>query len=280
MSQQALLSTLYKNQPILDVQYAILSAPVRHIFMIGSIWHLSQQSKGNTPINILEIGSWYGASALSWGQGLSEHNGGVGSITCVDAWQPFFDEANKKDNESARAMEQSLATDTAYQIFLHNIATLPDSIQRQHMRGQSEAILPQLRDDQYDVVFIDADHTYNYVSRDIDLTMRLVREGGIICGDDLNLQLHECDPNYAKEVQHMDFVKDPKTGRNFHPGVTLAVAERLGEVSSWGGFWAMQKQNGEWKKISLANMPVVYPKHFPDDAIAKAEGHFNDLKVA
>lgn len=280
MSYKPLLSTLYKNTPVFDTEYAILSAPVRHIFMIASIWYLRKQSVSPQPLSILEIGSWYGASALSWVQGLVEHNDSQGSITCVDAWEPFFDMEDHKDEAYAHAMEQALVTDVAYEVFLHNIRTAPDSVECQHFRGKSERLLPQLRDAQYDVVFIDADHTYNFVSRDIDLTMRLVREGGIICGDDLNLQLHECDEANAQEVKHKDFVKDPKTGRNFHPGVTLAVAERFGKVSSWGGFWAMQKQQGEWKPIALAGMPLIYPKHFPADAIERAKDHFNDLKVA
>ena len=56
----------------------------------------------------------------------------------------------------------------------------------------------------------------------------------------------------------LDLVKDPKTGRNFHPGVTLAVDEIFGEVSMWGGFWAMQRQGKGWKKFSLKGMPVHY----------------------
>ena len=40
----------------------------------------------------------------------------------------------------------------------------------------------------------------------------------------------------------------------------------------------MQKINNQWKKISLKNMPVVYPKHFDQDNINKARSHFNDIK--
>ena len=50
----------------------------------------------------------------------------------------------------------------------------------------------------YDVVFIDADHTYGPVRKDITESLRLIKDGGIICGDDLNLQFHEVDKNNAK----------------------------------------------------------------------------------
>lgn len=274
---QALLKALSPNQPLLGMQYGILSAPVRHVFMMGIIWYLTQQKK-NPDLHIVEVGSWYGASALSWAQGLKLHNNAQGQITCVDGWVPFFDRDLHKDDVYV-AMEHSLGSDSAYQIFLHNMNTLPESIKRRHMRGKSEEILPLLRDNCFDVVFIDADHTYAPVKRDITESLRIVKDGGIICGDDLNLQWKDVDQENAEAMHDRDFVKDPKTGRNFHPGVTLAVHEIFGEVSMWGGFWAMQKQGNGWQKIALKNMPVHFPDHFPTDAIDKAKSHLADLTI-
>lgn len=278
MSYQTLLKTLAGDKPLFDMQYGILSAPVRHVFMMGVIWHLTKAGK-RPDLQVLEIGSWYGASALSWGQGLKEHNGAQGTITCVDGWVPFFDRSLHKDDVYV-AMEQSLGSDAAYNIFLHNIKTLPSTLRCQHLRGQSDHILPLLKPGSFDVVFIDADHTYEPVKKDILLSMPLVKEGGVICGDDLNLQMHEVDQKNAKENGERDFIKDPKTGRNFHPGVTLAVHEIFGEVSMWGGFWAMQKKGDGWQKIALKDMPVIYPAHFPPEAIERAKSHFADLKIA
>jgi predicted O-methyltransferase YrrM len=107
-------------------------------------------------------------------------------------------------------MEQALGSDAAYGIFLHNMSTLPDSIRRQHLRGKSESLLPLLRDESFDVVYIDADHTYEPVKRDILESMRLVKEGGVICGDDLNLQLHQVDEAFAERNKLIDFTKTPK----------------------------------------------------------------------
>ncbi len=194
----------------------------------------------------------------------------------MDAWQPFFDRSLHKDDVYV-AMEQALGSDVAYNLFLHNISTVPHQIKRQHLRGLSTNILPLLRDGAFDVVFIDADHTYDPVKKDILLSMRLVKDGGVICGDDLNLQFGECDSTFAEEHKHKDLVKDPKTGRNIHPGVTMAVHEIFGEVSMWGGFWAMQKLHGKWNRFSLAGMPVNFPTHFPVDAIEKAKSHLADI---
>jgi len=276
MSYQQLLEILSPGKPILDVERAVLSAPVRHLFMIGTIWYLAKNTT-TIPLHVLEIGSWYGASALSWAQGLDVHNGGQGSLTCIDAWAPFFDMDAHAEADYANDMEAALGTDCAYNIFLHNMKSVPETISCQHMRGQSSHLLPQLRRDYFHVVFIDADHTYEPVRKDILESLPLVCDGGIICGDDLNLQLHECDQKTARANGHLDFIQDPKTGRNFHPGVTLAVAEVFGAVSSWGGYWAMQKQGDGWKPISLQCMPVIYPRHFSTNDLARAKDHFSDI---
>ena len=271
------IKTLDKDTPFLNHKNAVLSAPIRHLFMIGVVEFLGKISNKN-PINILEIGSWFGASTLSWAQGLTSYAKKNSSITCIDAWQPFFDMNIHADEQYAKEMEQLLETDFAYNVFLHNVGTLKDKIKTQHFRGQSEDILPQLKDNIYDIVFIDADHTYNPVKKDIEESLRLVKEGGVVCGDDLNLQLYEINKDNAIKNKHKDFIKDPKTNKNFHPGVTVAVSEKFGEVSSWGGFWAMQKKNSRWEKFSLKNMDVVYPNHFTKDHKEKAKSHFEDIK--
>ena len=63
------------------------------------------------------------------------------------------------------------------------------------------------------------------------------------------MQIKDIDYNFAIENKNKYFIKDPKTNKNYHPGVTVAISEIFGEVSSWGGFWAMQKINNNWNKI-------------------------------
>lgn len=278
MNTQPLLKFIAGSKPMFNMDYAILSAPVRHVFMMSTIWYLTKDKK-NPALQILEVGSWVGASTLSWGQGLCLHNDAEGTITCIDAWRPFFDRSTHQDDVYV-SMEQALSSETAYQLFSHNVSTLPSSITCQHLRGQSENLMPLLKEDSFDVIFIDADHAYTPVLKDIKNALPLVKEGGIICGDDLNLQFSQVDQDNTRQQAEADFIKDPKTGRNHHPGVTLAVAEVFGgDVSVWGGFWAMQKRDGAWHTISLKDMPVNYPEHFPMDAIERAEDHLKDISI-
>lgn len=278
MSSQPMLKFIAGTNPIFNVDYAILSAPVRHIFMMGCVWHLTKANK-NPQLHILEVGSWVGASALSFAQGLKIHNNAQGTVTCVDAWKPFFNRDTHNDNVY-QTMEQALSSETAYQLFSHNIGTLPESMTCQHLRGKSDNILPLLRPNTFDIIFIDGDHSYTPVLKDIKNSLDLVKEGGIICGDDLNLQMSQVDRENTIKHAEDDFIKDSKSNRNYHPGVTLAVDELFGEVSMWGGFWAMQKIDGQWKQISLKGMPVHYPEHFPESAKKKAEDHLNDITIS
>lgn len=278
MNNHSILKFIAGSQPIFNMENAILSAPVRHIFMMGIVWYLTRHAK-NKNLRILEIGSWVGASTLSWAQGLKLHNDAHGIISCIDAWQPFFNRDTHKDDLYLK-MELALGTETAYQLYTHNVSTLPSTITCQHFRGKSENILPLLREQSFDIIFIDGDHSYQAVLNDIQHSLALVKEQGIICGDDLNLQLSQIDAEYARQHAEQDFIADPKTKRNYHPGVTLAVEQTFGEVSSWGGFWAMQKKMDGWQKVSLKDMPIHYPDHFPEQALKKAEAHLNDITIA
>ncbi len=278
MSYQNILNTISPKKPIFDIQYGILSAPVRHCFVIGTIWYLKKNNPNLKNLNILEIGSWLGASSLSIAQGLELYNDAKGSITCIDAWKPFFDE-EKNTDDVHKNMQAMLGSDIAYNIFLHNISTVSETILTQHLRGKSENVMPMLKSGQFDMIFIDADHTYEPVKKDILNAISLIKDGGIICGDDLNLQLFECNSELAKKSFDKDFIKDTKTGRNFHPGVTLAVDEIFGKVAAFGGFWAIQKNGKNWKIPSYKNMPIIYPKHFPQSALDKAKSHMNDIKI-
>ena len=47
MMNQDILNELEEGKPYLKHKNAILSAPVRHMFMIATIWYLANQNKNN-----------------------------------------------------------------------------------------------------------------------------------------------------------------------------------------------------------------------------------------
>ena len=111
-------------------------------------------------------------------------------------------------------MEQLLEKDIVFKIFRHNINTINKSINVNFFRKMSNVFFEKCEKKFYDVIFIDADHTYKSVKEDILNSLKFIQEDGIICGDDLNLQLHEIDKDNAKKI-NKDFICDPKTKKIF-----------------------------------------------------------------
>jgi hypothetical protein len=63
--------------------------------------------------------------------------------------------------------------------------------------------------------------------------------------------MSEIDKHLPRTRLEEDVVRDACTGRDFHPGVTMAVGEFFGDVSAYAGFWVMQKAGGAWRKVAL-----------------------------
>lgn len=51
-------------------------------------------------------------------------------------------------------------------------------------KGFSKSILKKFDDEYFDVIYIDADHSYESVRKDLDLSLKKVKKGGIISGHD------------------------------------------------------------------------------------------------
>ncbi len=203
---------------------------------------------------------------MTWGQALDLYNKAKGDLTCVDPWAPFNDLA-ENPGEIGADMEQALARDEPFRVFQENIKFLPKGIDVHIFRGRSSDILPTLDRDSFDLIYIDGDHGYETVSSDIEMSRALIREGGIICGDDLELQAHECDATIARARPTLDLFLDEPSQTHYHPGVTLAVGENFGPASSWYGFWAMQKKEGRWLRVNLDGMPPHIPTHLPAQSL-------------
>lgn len=268
-----------KNNSILNHQLFSLSAPVRYVLMIATLEHFKQHNS-DSDINLLEIGSWCGASALAWGEGMIRYNDAKGSLTCIDIWRSYLD-LEENNGDLYFDVDQMGKEDIVYNIFVQNMKTLPSSITIQHMRGSSSHILTLLGKKKFDLAYIDGDHSYLHAKKDIENTMPLVKVGGYICGDDLNVQLNDCDKNFVIDNQNKDIIIDPISGRKIHPGVTLAVAETMGVVSSYGGYWLM-KRTGEnsWDKIDLTGMKLVIPKFFTNAKKKEALDYYYDINLS
>lgn len=115
----------------------------------------------------------------------------------------------------------------------------------------------------FDIVFIDGNHEYEYVKTDLKCAKELLRDNGIMCGDDLELQYDEIENDQPEMHKNTDVVFDNKNLTNYHPGVTLAVYEFFKtRISSKEGFWFARKNGNNWDNIKLSDRDSFeIPKH-------------------
>jgi predicted O-methyltransferase YrrM len=204
------------------------------------------------PLSILEIGAWAGASTVSWGEGLLRYFAGRGHIVSVDAWashtEPVADLA-----PTAGAIKH---------VFLHNVRASGLAAMVEPVQAESDAAFDQLAGRRFDVIYVDGDHRYEQVRRDLANAKKYLTPGGVICGDDLEVQMGDgADDIVAETVARNEaWAAHPESGLGFHPGVTQAVFESFGRVSAWGGFWAMAETEGGWEPISLDGIDAEVPR--------------------
>lgn len=261
MTSRQLIECLTDQRPYLGPALrALQGVPKRHAYLQAVVELLS---KGNhvQAIKILEVGSWAGGSAITWAKAVQKYFGD-GEVVCVDQWAPYFNTGINPEPVYSK-MNQAAADGSIYRLFLHNIKTSGVGNIVSTIIGNSQNVLPTLQENDFWIVYLDGSHRFPDVLADIQLSVDLVKMGGIICGDDLELQrsgvgLGELIRDVGSEK---DYVKSEKCGVFYHPGVTRAVAEIFGEVSAWEGFWAMRKTKDGWAKVDLSGCKIEVPEH-------------------
>jgi len=100
------------------------------------------------------------------------------------------------------------------------------------------------------VIFIDGDHSYDSVAFDINQAKRIIKDNGVICGDDLELQKNDID--HSEPFKNIGDLVDKDSGITYHPGVTYAVEKYFGQnISSENGFWVQIRENDSWNNLTL-----------------------------
>lgn len=236
----------------------VQSIGARYLYQVATISALQSMDR---PVRVLEIGSWIGASALTWAYAIDRFCPQGGSVLCIDPWKGYFNKEQVEAFEVYKRMHNLAESGSAYALFLHNVATGPGRVPIHHFRGTSRETLPYLTSASFDVVYVDGAHDHAGVSYDLSQGRRLVREGGIICGDDLELQLPDCNYPIDAAVASYDCVTLPGHIEPFHPGVTLAVHEAFGVVSCYEGFWIMRRTTQGFAPVDLIGAGTFVPPH-------------------
>ncbi len=85
-------------------------------------------------------------------------------------------------------------------------------------------------DDFLDICFIDGDHRYDSVKKDLQAYLPKIKEGGVLCGDDLeNIDLAGSFDDKTLEKDCIGRVKGSNSRNCIHPGVIQAVFDLCGK---------------------------------------------------
>jgi hypothetical protein len=177
--------------------------------VVKSEWDRTIGANGSDQhtLDVCEIGTWHGDSAKAMAAT------GLCTVMCVDHWRG-----------SDVLIETAKAEPPLYK-FLENCKDEIAAHKINYRTGTSVEMAQQFTLDgrMFDIVFIDADHSYESVRDDITAWLPLVRDGGILIGHDW--------------------------GSEQFPGVAQAVTEIFGSKAkpfafsmSHSGFWIYRKE--------------------------------------
>lgn len=110
-----------------------------------------------------------------------------GTLYMVDVWRPLGKEYEDASNHSVHV--------DAYQQTMENIKGLEDK--GIMIRATSEVASNIFQDNSLDFIYIDANHAYDFVVKDIELWFPKLKKGGVFAGHDyINMDWYN-DPNFA-----------------------------------------------------------------------------------
>jgi len=158
---------------------------------------------------IAEIGVYKGGTT----QYLLDNLRGIKKYYAVDLWKHYEDFTEILDPKRTMINDDM---DLIYNNFLRRLFDYRWKIQV--LRMTSAAAANEVEDKSLDLVFIDANHAYNYVKEDITVWLPKVKKGGFISGHDYGLEHRK-----------------PKFG------VTQAVNELIPDAEIKGTVWYWEK---------------------------------------
>jgi predicted O-methyltransferase YrrM len=124
-----------------------------------------------TPIEYLEIGTFYGANIISVSETYGKHIDS--KLYCIDPWVDYEDYPEYKGRQSS-----------IFEQFTQNISNTPVPEKFIVKRGFSNNIVPTFEDDKFDIIYIDGNHEPEYVLEDAVLSFRKLKVGGYMIFDD------------------------------------------------------------------------------------------------
>jgi predicted O-methyltransferase YrrM len=126
---------------------------------------------GDEKLNIVEIGSYCGSGTMILSDIFKNSQ-----IMCVDKWEKYVESCSTYDID-----RQGLELKEAEEIFDQRISKYPNIIKN---KMWSSEFVTTIEDESIDLVYIDGNHDYSFVKKDITYWFPKIKPGAIIGGHD------------------------------------------------------------------------------------------------
>ena len=198
---------------------------------------INKQKISDKNIILLEVGCYAGQSTIEFAKVLSGKFNDY-HIFCLDKWKGYFSSKDSKTNWTYRYVNKNLNNGNVKKLFFHNIESAKISEKITTIVGSNEKILKILPKNYFNIIYLDASHYYEDVLNNLRDSEKLIKEGGVIMGDDFELTYREVDQDFARQNLNKDFIIDPLTNSGYHVGVTTALHDYYGDkVFKDGSLW-------------------------------------------
>jgi hypothetical protein len=199
------------------------------------------------PVSFLEIGTWFAEGSTKI---LFDELRNGSRLILIDSWTPYLSDTDINNGVSRSSYMDDLAFPAIHNTIkkIFELESLRPNLSVTLIRGKSEEVLNDWKNETLDIIYIDGSHYYRNVLQDIELAKRLCKKPfSIICGDDLE-KLPNADLILASKLNiDVDFVD------GYHPGVLLAVAENFDIVNMKLGFWWIYCIDGKFTTVPPAS---------------------------
>ena len=126
--------------------------------------------------HFVELGSWKGKSSSYMAVEIANSGKDI-KFDCVDTWQG-------SPSEDVHMNDEYVKQNKLYDLFIENMK--PVEKYYTAIRKSSKQASKLYQDKSLDFVFIDAEHTYDAVKKDIEYWYFKIKNGGILAGHDYN----------------------------------------------------------------------------------------------
>lgn len=233
--------------PDLDLKRKQMAVDEQAVVLTGL-----SESVAHSGCRLLEVGSWCGDSAIVLGEVARRHGG---HLYCVDWWK----------GNVGTDLETIANVRDVFPVFWERVRQngLEDIIIP--IRGKSNDVAAVLAAGKFDFVYLDGDHRFEAIRRDIEDFAPLVRTGGVLCGDDCEGKPCDFDAAFleaGKSQDHSELV---------HCGVVLAVGAAFPDYSIDYNIWSVARTESGWNPTAMIFPGIAKKRQFSPPLIETRE---------